>query len=311
MRNYILSIDLGGTNAKLAILDRRLSIRHRVYFSTKDFISSRQALISEIVKRADALLKAQNLKRSQICGVGIGVPGPVDFIKGKIYFLPNIPYWENTPIRQILSRRMRLRVVVDNDVNLMTLAETTLGAAKGANNAICLTLGTGVGGGLLLDGKIFRGSSFCAGELGHIPISIDGPRCNCGGRGCLEKYVGNAVITAKAKKIFRRRDMTCEKLSYLANNNNKKAISIYQDFSRKIGIGLAGVVNVLNPEIIVIGGGLSNAGPFLFKEIKKTINERAMPIQSKLVRVRKAALGNDAGLIGAALLVLKDLKFKV
>ncbi|MBL7130038.1 MAG: ROK family protein [Candidatus Omnitrophica bacterium] len=303
MHKYILSIDLGGTNTRIALIDNALCIKSRASFSTKDFSSERNRLISEIIKQSFELLRENCIKKSQILGLGIGVPGPVDFSSGKVHYLPNIPHWRNTPIREIIEKRMHLKVFVDNDVNLMTLAEAKLGAAKNNKNAICLTLGTGVGGGLILDGKLFRGASFCAGEIGHIPISLNGPRCNCGGRGCLERYVGNKFILAEARKKLRTKNITLKELSALSKDGNKIALNIYYDFSEKIGIALTGIVNLLNPEVIVIGGGLSFAGSFIFAKIKETINKRAMPMQSRLVQIKKASLGKDAGLIGAALLV--------
>lgn len=303
MYRYIISVDLGGTNTRIAVLDKGFRIKSRVSFSTKDFSFNRNRLISEIAKRTLSLLRENKIEKKDVLGLGIGIPGPVDFSKGKVHYLPNVPHWKNTPIRQILKKLMHFEVFVDNDVNLVTLAEAKLGAAKGKNNAVCLTLGTGVGGGLVLDGRLFRGADSCAGEVGHIPINIEGPKCNCGGRACLERYVGNAIILSEAKKKLRRKDITLEELSKLSKNGNKTALGIYNIFAERIGVALTGVVNLLNPEVIVIGGGLSFAGSFIFKKIKETINKRAMPIQAKSVKIKKATLGKDAGLIGAALLV--------
>jgi len=307
MGKYIISIDLGGTNTRIALVDRSLRIKARVVFSTKVYISRRDRLISEIVKGIFLLLKENCIKKSQILAVGLGVPGPVNFPEGKVYYLPNIPGWKNTPIKDILEKKISFKVFVDNDVNLMTLAEAKLGAAKNKKNAICLTLGTGVGGGLILDGKLFRGASFCAGEIGHMPINIKGPRCNCGGKGCLERYVGNKYILSEAKKKLKMRSINLEKLSELSEKGNKIALGIYNNFAENIAIALTGLINVLNPEVIVIGGGLSFAGNFIFTKIRETIDKRAMPNQSKLVKVKKTILGKDAGLIGAALLTRDNL----
>lgn len=307
MNKYIIGIDLGGTNTKIALIDAKFSIKAKITFSTLDFLSSRDKLISEIIQKIFLLIKENNLTNSKIIGVGIGVPGPVDFLNGKVYYLPNIPRWKNTFIKDILEKKINLRVFVDNDVNLMALAEARLGAAKGAKNAVCLTLGTGVGGGLIIEGKLFRGSNFCAGEIGHMPINITGPKCSCGGSGCLERYVGNKFVLTKARKEFKNKNMTLEQLSELSRNGNKTALSIYYGFAEEIGIALTGVVNLLNPEVIVIGGGLSFAGNFIFIRIKETIDNRAMPIQSKAVRIKKAVLGKDSGLIGAALLAKENL----
>jgi glucokinase len=221
--------------------------------------------------------------------------------------LPNILGWQNTPVKNILEKKLGLKVCVDNDVNLMALAETKLGIAKNRKNVVCVTLGTGVGGGLILEGKLFRGTDFCAGEIGHMPINIHGPRCNCGGRGCLERYVGNKFVLRQAQTKLKMRNITLEKLSRLAEDGNKIALAIYHSFAENIGVALTGVVNLINPEIIVIGGGLSFAGDFIFKKIKQTIDKRAMPVQAKRVKVKKAMLGKDAGLIGAAILVRDSL----
>ena len=307
MRKYLLSIDLGGTNTKIAILNTKLSIVAKTYFLTKEFSHNKDRLILEITKRSSALINENRLKRVQFLGLGIGVPGPVDFMRGIVHYLPNIPHWQNVPLRDILEKKIHLRVFVDNDVNLMAIAEAGLGAAKNTRNAVCLTLGTGVGGGLILEGRLFRGSNFSAGEIGHIPIHLDGPKCNCGGRGCLERFVGNRIILMQAKKKLKMKNITLEELSTLAKKGNKIALNIYQNFAKNIGIGLTGVVNLLNPEVIVIGGGPSFAGGFIFRKIKETIDKRAMPIQAKLVRIKKAKLGKDAGLIGAALLVKQNI----
>ncbi|MFC1708698.1 ROK family protein [Candidatus Omnitrophota bacterium] len=303
MDRYFLSVDLGGTNTRIALIDMRLRIKFRESFSTKSFSSKRSRLISELIKRILTLLRENRIKKSQIMGLGIGVPGPVDFLKGVVHYLPNIPHWQNTPIKDILRKRLGIKVFVDNDVNLMALAEAKLGVARNKKEVVCLTLGTGVGGGLILKGKLFRGANSGAGEIGHIPIDMKGPRCNCGGRGCLERYVGNRIILAQAKKRLRKKDITLEELSRLSKKGDKAALNIYSNFAQRIGVALTGVVNLLNPEVIVIGGGLSFAGSFIFRKIKETINERAMPIHSRSVQVKKASLGKDAGLIGAALLV--------
>jgi glucokinase len=198
-----------------------------------------------------------------------------------------------------------LPVYLDNDANLMALAEFHRGAAKGAKNAVCLTLGTGVGGGIIIEKRLYRGSTFNAGELGHIPINENGSQCNCGGKACIETYVGNARILREARRIFKRR-ISLEDISALAKRKNKRAVKIWQDAGRRLGIALSGVVNSLNPDVIVIGGGVASAGAVLFQNIRLAIKQRAMHIQAKHVKVKAAKLGSDAGLIGAGLLVRED-----
>jgi glucokinase len=189
----------------------------------------------------------------------------------------------------------------------MCLAEYQLGAAKGLRHAVCLTLGTGVGAGIIADGRLYRGANNASGELGHMPINEDGPVCNCGGKACLETYVGNKSILAQVKKIFRRK-MPLEEVSGLAARGNKKAVALWSGVGEHLGVALVGVVNLLNPDAVVIGGGVANAGKILFQKVKEVIKKRAMSVQAKAVKVFKAKLGDDAGLIGAAVMVKSEVK---
>jgi glucokinase len=184
----------------------------------------------------------------------------------------------------------------------MALAEYTLGAARGSRNAVCLTLGTGVGGGLILDGKLYRGSAYAAGEIGHMPLNERGPDCNCGGVACLESYIGNRRLMRRVKTLFKK-EVPLEEVSAMAYRGNKKAIALWDMAGLHLGVALVSVVNLLNPDCIVIGGGVANAGKILFDRVAETILLRAMLVHARAVRVVKAQLGNDAGMIGAGLLV--------
>jgi len=203
-------------------------------------------------------------------------------------------------LKKIIQKRLKLDAFIDNDANLFALAEHKFGAASKVNNFILLTLGTGVGGGLVLNGKVYHGFSFTAAEVGHIPVNMRGPSCNCGGRACLERYVGNKYIENHARNIFGRK-ITLEELSALAKRGDKKAISIWQDVGNYLGVALTGVVNVLNPQAIILTGGVAGAGEVLFSAIRDTIRTRAMLPNNK-VKILKAKLGNEAGILGAALL---------
>lgn len=305
VKKFIISIDLGGTNFKIALLDLSCKIKEKRVLSTKNF-SGKDGLILALVSCISKVIQDRNLKKINILGVGLGLPGPVDTEKGLIHFFPNIPGWKEVKLKSILEKKLGLPVYLDNDANLMALGEYKLGAAKGAKNAVCLTLGTGVGGGIIIENKIYHGSSFAAGEVGHMPLNENGPTCNCGGIACLEAYVGNKIIYSNARKIFGRK-ISLEEVSQLAKRGNKKAISLWQGVGRHLGIALASVVNLLNPDTIVIGGGVAAAGESLFSEVRKTILKRAMPVQAKRVRILRAKLGSDAGLIGTAILVRDGL----
>lgn len=309
MRNFIVGIDLGGTNTKIGLLDRRLKIKDKIVFSTPKF-KGRHSLINAVTSRLLSLLVRHNIKKENVCGIGIGLPGPVDSRKGIVHYFPNIFGWRRVGLSRIIRKRTGIPTFIDNDVNLITLAEFKKGAGRGSCNMVCLTLGTGVGGGIIVEGRLYRGSSLSAGEIGHIPIARDGPKCGCGARGCLESYIGNRHILNRARKIFG--PISLEDLSIKAKRGNKQAIKIWQDVGRYLGFALSGIVNFFNPDFIVIGGGVSGAGDILFKQVRETILRRAMRPARDIVRVVKAKLGRDAGIIGAALLVLDvcDSKYK-
>jgi glucokinase len=168
-------------------------------------------------------------------------------------------------------------------------------------------LGTGVGGGIIISRKLYRGLDNASGEIGHTPLNEKGPRCNCGGSACLEAYIGNNRIIREARKLFRR-EITLEELSLKARKRNRLALSIWSKVGRRLGIALAGAVNLLNLDAIVIGGGVAEAGDILFDKVRETLKVRAMSVQAKRVKVFKAKLGNDAGLIGAAIVVKEGMR---
>ena len=296
-----IGIDLGATRLKMAVVDEKGKCFYRREVGTL-FRSDRAALIDSIVSNVKDIIETSTIKKRNISGIGIGVPGPVDSKKGVVRYFPNIKGWERVPLKSILEKRLSLKVALDNDVNAMTLGEYRFGAGKGAENLVCLTLGTGVGGGIIINSEIYRGSTMCAGEIGHVPLNERGPRCNCRGIACLERYIGNRYILYRAKKVFGK-NITLERLDDLARKGNKKAISIWEDVGRKLAVALAGVVNLLNPDIIVIGGGVSNAGELIFRPLRKELKARAMRDQARHVKIVRAKLGDDAGIIGASLLM--------
>ncbi|MDD5108671.1 MAG: ROK family protein [Candidatus Omnitrophica bacterium] len=305
VKKFIIGIDLGGTNLKCALLDSSLKIKAKNSFSTKSF-DNKQKIIYGISDSIDSFIFNQGLSKSAILGIGIGLPGPVDTFKGLVHFLPNITGWKNVELKEILEQKTKLQVVVDNDAKLMALAEYKAGSAAGYMNAICLTLGTGVGAGLIINGDLYRGQDNAAGELGHLPINETGPLCGCGAKACLEAYIGNTSITKEAHKIFGS-GTSLEDVSQMAKDNNLKAIKFWYAIGEKLGLALAGVVNLLNLDVIVIGGGVACAGKVLFESVKKTIFSRAMSVQAKRVKILKAKLGINAGIIGAGYMVKERL----
>ena len=302
-KRYIVGVDLGGTNTKVGLIYRNTVLKKEV-LSTGDFFSP-ASLISALTDSITRILNVCSIRKAMLAGIGVGLPGPVDFLKGIVHYFPNIEGWHEVPLRRIMQKKTGLPVWVDNDANLMCLAESRAGAAKGKKNVVGVTLGTGVGGGILINGSLYRGCAFAAGEIGHMPINESGPLCNCGGRACLERYIGNKRILEKAKECFKR-DISLERLSLLAREGNLKARMIWREVAAHLGVALAQIANLLNPEIIVIGGGVAESGAFLFDNIRKVVRERSMSVQSGSLKIVKAKLGNDAGIVGAALLVKEE-----
>ena len=302
MKNYVIGIDVGGTNIKYGLVTPTGEIVYRKVLKTKDY-SSRAKLIPAMVEGAARLLKEHGVKKRQVKGIGMGLPGLVDVRNGIVKFLPNIPGWKDVPLRTIFEHELGIPTCLENDVNMITLGEWKYGAGAGEDNLICITLGTGVGGGLVFNRGLYRGDGFAAGEIGHIPINENGPACSCGGRGCFERYVGNQQLQVLAGKIFRDKAITLEEVTARAVTGDARALRFWEDTGVRIGHGLIGVVNLLNPRLLVIGGGVSNSHRFLFPAIRRTVKQRAMVVQGRMFRIKRAKLGNDAGIIGARVLL--------
>jgi len=295
---YAIGIDFGATFIKIGLINDK----GKVYFRRKintPVSADKSFLIAVIVDNVKDIIKKSG---KSVSGVGIGVPGPVDSEKGIVHYFTNIKGWKEVPLKAILEKKLGLRVMLDNDVNAMTLGELVFGAGKSSGNIVCLTLGTGVGGGIIIDGKLYRGGLMTAGEIGHMPINEAGPVCNCGGIACLERYIGNRYILERAKKIFSN-SITLERVSELAGMGNKKALAVWEYVAKKLSVALVQVINLLNPDKIVIGGGVSKAGSFILAPLKKEVKKRAMKNQSAHVKIVLASLGSDAGIIGASLLL--------
>lgn len=243
--------------------------------------------------------------------IGIGLPGLVNHTTGIVHELTNVPGWDEVPLRQIMQDRTGLPVSVENDAKAMAFGEWKYGAARNARDVVCITLGTGVGGALILDGRLYRGANFAAGEIGHMSIDYRGRPGPYGNFGGFEEYIGNQQIAARAQERFREagRDLKLEecsprRLSEMANAGDPIAKQMWEDLGDELGAALASVVWIINPDTIVIGGGVAKAGDLLFEPARRSIRGRTSDLHAKL-RVVPAALGNDAGIIGNAELGLE------
>ncbi len=311
----MVGVDVGGTFVKLGLVRGRRILTQQS-FPTAPVAASPSALQSAV---ADAVERLIQSRRAVVSGVGVGIPGLVEFPEGVVLSCANLKGWGRVPLKANLRRRLGLRVEVDNDVKVMTLAEWTYGAGRGARNLLCVTLGTGVGGGLVLGGRLYRGKGGPSGEIGHLWVEKNGLVCGCGGRGCLERYVGNQAILRSVRMRLRRGEasvlrkmlkgqwsrLTPEMIDQACAKGDRLSLETWTRAGERIGLVLANVVNLLNPEKIVIGGGLAKAGRWIFDPIRQTVRARTIRSLGP-VPIVPAALGSSAGIVGAALLAQEN-----
>jgi len=312
---WTVGVDFGGTNIKLGLVNGQGRVAHRCVLSAKA-MSRPSQFVEGIGEAIESLARRAGTRTSHLRGVGVGAPGSVETRRGVVRSLVNVPGWRDVPLRRWLERRLRCRCAVDNDANLCALGEWRFGAGRGARALVGVTLGTGVGGGLVLGGRLYQGAAGAAGEIGHMVIAPRGRRCACGRRGCLEAYVGTAAILAMGARAMRRgaeplrtlvREaggrLTPALISEAARRGDAEARTMWAEVGCSLGIGLANVVNLLNPDRIVIGGGVANAWPFFAPALMRTVRREPMDIPAQAVRIVRAQLGDRAGILGAAMLV--------
>ncbi|MHA3770528.1 ROK family protein [Verrucomicrobiota bacterium sgz303538] len=300
-----IGIDFGGTTIKSAtVRDGAIVERGEVIDTLKhDTRSLEDALVNTI--------KALKAAHPDVASVGVGLPGFVDSVNGIVHHLTNVPGWHEVPLRRLLGERTALPVTIENDANAMAYGEWRYGAAKDGQNVVCITLGTGVGGALILDGRLYRGAQLGAGEIGHMSIDyrgIAGPYGNFGG---LEEYVGNQQIAERAVERYRATgriksivECTPAELAKAAEGGDPVAAELWEEVGTEIGAALASVIWILNPDTIVIGGGVARAGELLFAPIQRAVHQRTIPVFHEHLRIVPATLGNDAGIIGCATLAM-------
>ena len=314
MKKFRIGVDVGGTNIKIALVDTQGNISYSNSLPTRAEMGYEYTIANMKQAIAD-LMKETKTTKDNIEGIGFGFPGQIDYKNGIVRLAPNIPGWVNVPISEVMEKEFGIPTRVDNDVRCATLGELNFGAGKGCDNLVCITVGTGIGSGLVINGKLVRGASNAAGELGHIKLQMNGgPLCGCGDFGCLEAFASGPSIVAMAEEYIKggkstkyrelaNPDITPYIVSEAAKQGDAVAQRIFAIVGEYIGIGLASVVNLLNPEKIIIGGGVADAGDILLNPIKEEINKRAMSISASAVEIVPAQLGNTAGVIGASMLI--------
>jgi glucokinase len=311
VKQYI-GIDLGGTNIKFGVVNTTGEIVQKLVLPSNTE-NGPDAVIDQIkIGVAQLIALSSNPK-----GLGIGAPGVVNAKKRTVSYPPNFPNWENVNLGKILEKKFVLPVYIENDANAAAVGEMMFGAGRGQRSFIMITLGTGVGGGIILKRKLYRGESGAAGEIGHVSIDFNGPQCNCGSRGCIESYVGNKYLVERvsaelgkhpSSKIIELIDYDLSKLTpkiicEAAQKDDDYAKCVIADTGAKIGYALASVCNLLDITTIIIGGGVAGFGLPLFAAIETAVKERVITSLSEKIKVLAAQLENEAGIIGASALV--------
>ncbi|MGA1868861.1 MAG: ROK family protein [bacterium] len=310
---YFIGIDLGGTNLRGGAVTMDGHITHSAIKPTHAQ-QGVEHVIHNLKACIDELIASQN--PSPLLGIGIGCPGIIEIKSGVIHTSPNLPGWNDVPLKQIIEEHFRVPVYIENDANTIAYGEKWYGAGRTVSSLICLTLGTGVGGGIILDGKIWHGCMGMAGEVGHMTIIYDGITCNCGNRGCLEAYASASALVKRTLELLNEghkstlshicgkgEEVTAEIIYKAAKENDALSRRILHDIGIYLGIGIATLINLLNPEMIVIGGGMSHSWDMFYPSMVEEIRKRAFDIPVKSAQIVRAQLGDNAGIIGAVALI--------
>jgi len=306
--DVFLGVDIGGTNTKLALVSRRNRVVGHAMISTRASEGAKPLFV-RIREALPPLLGS----RRRLVAVGIGCAGLVDPKRGVVCSSPNLPTWRNTALSRIGASIFGVYTYIDNDANAAAYGEYHRGCGRSRGLLICITLGTGVGGGIVDRGEVFRGSRNFAGEIGHMTVNERGPRCKCGNRGCLEAYVGADALVRDLKRILKgkvrsgrrggiRTPLTPETIAHAARSGNRAARAVFDNAAEHLGTAMASLINVLNPDTICVSGGVANEFDLIVDRIRAVVDERAFPESAKLVEIKRGLLGFNAATVGAALM---------
>ena len=315
MTDYVVGIDIGGTNVVVGSVSEDGSSLLALRSEPTRPEEGPDAVISRIAALARATM-AETMKAdptAKLLGVGVGAPGPLDTRTGVIFLTPNLG-WVNMPLRQRIADQLGLPTSLDNDANCAVFGEWWRGAARGSRNAIGFTIGTGIGGGIIVDGRLYHGASDCAGEFGHMTLDPEGRRCKCGNYGCLEAYASGPAIALRAVEALdsgaesrivemaggNLAKVTAQIVYDAAHDNDPLALEVVRDTARYLGAGVANMVNVFNPEIVVICGGVTLAGERLMAPLRQEVTRRAFKPAVQHCRIVPGELTGTAGVYGAA-----------
>ena len=313
MQEVVLAIDLGGTKIIAAVISRQGQIMARESYLTLAE-EGPQPVIDRIFSATDHLLGVSDIDPSQLHSISIASAGAVDFEQGVVTSSPNLPGWRDIPLRDMVNRKYRVKTFLVNDASAAALGEHQFGAGKGVSNLIYLTVSTGIGGGIIIDGKLYLGPSGSAGEVGHMTIDVNGPECSCGNIGCLEMLASGKAIAREAIRRISQgeessltkmvegkiEDITAEKVGMAAEGGDSLALEVISQAANYLGAGMVNLVNIFNPEMIIVGGGVAKMGELLLEPARQVVRERAFKLAAEAVRIVPTQLGDDGGVLGAA-----------
>jgi glucokinase len=312
---FVLGIDIGGTNLVVGSVAEDGSSLVALGSEPTDAEAGQSDVLDRLITLAQRTIDQtrREVRGAEIIGIGVGAPGPLDTKSGIVLLTPNLG-WVNLPLRQIIHDRLALPAALDNDANCAVLGEWWMGAARGTRTAIGITIGTGIGGGLIIDGKLFHGASDCAGEIGHTTIDTEGRRCKCGNYGCLEAYASGPNIALRACEEIKAgavsrlsqyvngdlRQITAQTVYQAAHDGDDLALEVVNDTAKFLGAGIANLVNIFNPEVVVVCGGVTLAGDHLFVPLRREVARRAFKPAVSVCRIVPCELSGTAGVYGAA-----------
>lgn len=313
---YIIGVDLGGTNIVVGAMpedgSRELAIRSEPTHAERGSEAVVDRIVSMIAQVISDVIASHNAQPHDFLGVGIGAPGPLDRERGIVIVAPNLG-WRDFPLRNAISDRIRLPATLDNDANCATLGEWWRGAAQGGRNVVGITIGTGIGGGIVIGGQLYHGSSDVAGEIGHTTIDSTGRYCRCGNYGCLEAYASGPAIALRAREALERDEvsalhkmvkgdldlLTAATVYEAAHRGDALALEVVRDTARFLGTGIANLLNTVNPDVVVITGGVTRAGDRLFEPLRAEVKRRAFRPAVAACRIVPGTLEGTAGVVGA------------
>jgi len=312
-KKYVVGVDLGGTKIYTALVDLKGNIVKEINIKTEAHKGD-NVVLEKLIKCIDDVLEGTDI--NEVKAIGIGSPGPLDVEKGLIVYTPNLPF-KNFNIVQPIKDKYKLDTYLDNDANVATLGEFMFGSGKESRNMIFVTVSTGIGGGAIINGSLFRGSTSNALEVGHSTVMRGGPRCGCGNTGCAEALASGTAIMKRAKEAVSSKvetslknyeDITAREVFLEAEKGDKVSKDILSDSLSYLGIAVANLANIFDPDKIIIGGGVSEAGRIVFDKIEEEMQRRCLKTIYNNCKVEKALLGGKAGVLGAAALAILESK---